>query len=40
MLCRVTGPDGEAGMGVFEQLAIGDYLPLGLSGLSSPASSK
>jgi hypothetical protein len=34
MLCRVTGPGGETGMGVFEQLAIGDYAPLGLSGLS------
>jgi hypothetical protein len=34
MLCRVEGPDGEAGMGVFEQLAIGDYAPLGLSGLA------
>jgi hypothetical protein len=34
MLSRVTGPDGEAGLGVFEQLAIGDYAPLGLTGLS------
>lgn len=34
MLCRVTGPDGETGMGVFEQLAIGDYAPLGLTGLT------
>jgi hypothetical protein len=34
MLCRVDGPDGEAGLGVFEQLAIGDYAPLGLAGLS------
>lgn len=34
MLCRVEGPAGESGMGVFEQLAIGDYTPLGLSGLS------
>jgi hypothetical protein len=34
MLCRVTGPDGETGMGVFEQLAIGDYAPLGLAGLT------
>lgn len=34
MLCRVEGPDGEAGMGVFEQLAIGDYAPLGLTGLA------
>jgi hypothetical protein len=34
MLCRVTGPDGEAGLGVFEQLAIGDYTPLGLTGLA------
>lgn len=25
---------GETGMGVFEQLAIGDYAPLGLAGLS------
>ena len=37
MLCRVTGPDGEQGMGVFEQLAIGDYAPLGLTGLADPA---
>lgn len=37
MLCRVTGADGEAGLGVFEQLAIGDYAPLGLSGLADPA---
>jgi hypothetical protein len=34
MLCRVTGPEGTSGMGVFEQLAIGDYAPLGLAGLS------
>jgi hypothetical protein len=34
MLCRVEGPRGEAGMGVFEQLAIGDYAPLGLLGLA------
>jgi hypothetical protein len=34
MLCRVTSANGERGMGVFEQLAIGDYAPLGLSGLS------
>ncbi|ASJ91494.1 hypothetical protein [Porphyrobacter sp. CACIAM 03H1] len=34
MLCRVTGPEGENGMGVFEQLAIGDYAPLGLTGLA------
>ncbi len=34
MLVRVEGPDGEAGMGVFEQLAIGDYAPLGLKGLA------
>lgn len=34
MLCRVEGPGGESGMGVFEQLAIGDYAPLGLAGLS------
>ena len=34
MLCRVEGPGGEAGMGVFEQLAIGDYAPLGLEGLA------
>lgn len=37
MLCRVTGPGGEAGLGVFEQLAIGDYAPLGLAGLATPA---
>lgn len=37
MLCRVTGPDGEQGMGVFEQLAIGDYAPLGLKGLADGA---
>jgi hypothetical protein len=34
MLCRVEGPNGETGMGVFEQLAIGDYAPLGLTGLA------
>jgi hypothetical protein len=34
MLCCVTSANGERGMGVFEQLAIGDYAPLGLSGLS------
>lgn len=33
MLCRVDGPGGEAGLGVFEQLAIGDYAPLRLTGL-------
>ena len=37
MLCKVTGPAGEQGMGVFEQLAIGDYAPLGLKGLADPA---
>ena len=37
MLCRVTGPGGEQGMGVFEQLAIGDYTPLSLKGLADPA---
>ncbi len=34
MLCRVEGPEGERGLGVFEQLAIGDYAPLGLTGLA------
>lgn len=34
MLCRVTGTSGETGLGVFEQLAIGDYAPLGLAGLA------
>jgi hypothetical protein len=34
MLAHVTGPEGESGMGVFEQLVIGDYAPLGLAGLS------
>ncbi|MFO6446063.1 hypothetical protein ACLBKU_02860 [Erythrobacter sp. NE805] len=34
MLCRVEGAGGEAGLGVFEQLAIGDYAPLGLRGLA------
>ncbi|AOL95064.1 hypothetical protein [Porphyrobacter sp. LM 6] len=34
MLARVTGPDGEVGLGVFEQLVIGDYAPLGLKGLA------
>jgi hypothetical protein len=37
MVCKVTGPGGEEGVGVFEQLAIGDYAPLGLKGLSAPA---
>lgn len=36
MLCRVEGPDGERGLGVFEQLAIGDYAPLALTGLAAP----
>ena len=36
MLCRVTSDSGEVGMGVFEQLAIGDYAPLGLKGLADP----
>jgi hypothetical protein len=34
MVCKVAGPGGEGGVGVFEQLAIGDYAPLGLKGLS------
>jgi hypothetical protein len=34
MLCRVETDSGEAGLGVFEQLAIGDYAPLGLKGIS------
>lgn len=34
MLARVEGTDGEQGLGVFEQLAIGDYAPLGLAGLA------
>jgi hypothetical protein len=34
MLCRVEGPGGESGLGVFEQLAIGDYAPLGLRGMT------
>ena len=34
MLCRVTDQNGAVGMGVFEQLAIGDYAPLGLKGLA------
>ena len=37
MLCRVTSASGETGLGVFEQLAIGDYAPLGLTGLAMPA---
>lgn len=36
--CRVTGPGGEQGIGVFEQMAIGAYGPLGLTGISDPAS--
>ncbi len=41
MLCRVTNETdktgmGESGLGVFEQLAIGDYAPLGMTGLSDP----
>lgn len=35
MLCRVTGD--AHGMGVFEQLAIGPYAPLGLEGIADPA---
>ncbi len=34
MICKITG-DAE-GIGVFEQLAIGPYAPLGLSGLADP----
>jgi hypothetical protein len=37
LICRVTGPGGEAGVGAFEQLAIGPYDPLGLTGLADPA---
>ena len=37
MICKVTGPDGETGIGAFEQLAIGPYDPLGLQGLADPA---
>jgi hypothetical protein len=37
MLCRITSSSGESGLGVFEQLAIGHYAPLGLSGLADPA---
>ena len=37
LICRVTGPDDEKGVGVFEQLAIGDYAPLGLTGVADPA---
>ncbi|MEP3420163.1 MAG: hypothetical protein ABJN35_00360 [Erythrobacter sp.] len=37
MLCRVESETGETGLGAFEQLAIGDYAPLGLTGLSDPA---
>lgn len=33
-VCRVNGPGGERGVGVFEQLVLGDYAPLGLTGLS------
>ena len=36
MLCRVTDSNGGAGLGVFEQLAIGPYEPLQLSGITSP----
>jgi hypothetical protein len=35
MLCRATGD--ASGMGVFEQLAIGPYAPLGLDGIADPA---
>ncbi|AOL23828.1 hypothetical protein Ga0102493_112823 [Erythrobacter litoralis] len=35
MLCRVSGEAN--GMGVFEQLAIGPYAPLGLAGIADPA---
>jgi hypothetical protein len=37
LICRVTGPGGERGVGAFEQLAIGPYDPLGLQGLADPA---
>ncbi|MEL6530389.1 MAG: hypothetical protein AAFQ27_10535 [Pseudomonadota bacterium] len=36
MLCRVTDNAGSSGLGVFEQLAIGEYAPLGLTGLAAP----
>jgi hypothetical protein len=35
-ICRVTSDSGEVGTGAFEQLAIGDYAPLGLTGLADP----
>ncbi|MFA9201194.1 MAG: hypothetical protein ACEQR8_08415 [Cypionkella sp.] len=37
MVCRVTAANGEQGIGAFEQLAIGPYDPLGLTGLADPA---
>ncbi|WP_095011031.1 hypothetical protein [Tsuneonella mangrovi] len=37
MICKVTGPDGETGIGGFEQLAIGPYAPLGLTDIIDPA---
>jgi len=35
MICRVTGD--AKGTGVFEQLALGPYAPLGLTGLAAPS---
>ncbi|MFN6933929.1 MAG: hypothetical protein ACK4NZ_02125 [Tsuneonella sp.] len=37
MICRVTSASGEEGTGTFEQLAIGPYGLLGLTGLTDPA---
>lgn len=36
-VCKVNGAGGEQGVGVFEQLALGPYAPLGLTGLAEPA---
>ena len=33
-VCQVEGPGGEQGVGVFEQLALGDFQPLRLEGMA------
>jgi len=35
MICKVSGDD--EGLGLFEQLIIGPYAPLGLAGMFDPA---
>lgn len=37
LVCRVRSASGDEGIGVFEQLAVGPYAPLGLTGMFDPA---